>query len=59
MEDLNIKYDLTVDDIHKIRELNYERRKNMTIEEYNADIEKGAEISRKRIEELRKKKKSA
>jgi hypothetical protein len=56
---METKYDLTVDDIHKIRELNYERCKNMTIKEYNADIEKGAERSRKRIEELRKKKKSA
>ena len=33
----------TIDDIHKIREWNYERRKGMTLEEADADIHKSAE----------------
>ena len=33
MEKLIISPDFTVDDIHKIREENYERTKNMTMEE--------------------------
>jgi hypothetical protein len=33
----------TIDDIHKLREYNYERRKNMTFEEYCADVKKGAD----------------
>ena len=33
----------TVDDIHKIRELNYEKRKGMTSQEICEDTHKGAE----------------
>jgi hypothetical protein len=44
----------TVDDIHKIREWNYERRKDATVEERLADINKGAEKTRRAIEEIRR-----
>lgn len=37
----------TIDDIHKIREWNYERRKNMTREEMLSDIKRGAEECKK------------
>jgi hypothetical protein len=45
--------DFTIDDIHKIREQNYERTKNMTMEEkiayYNtAGLEAEKEIERRR-----------
>jgi hypothetical protein len=33
----------TIDDIHKIREWNYERRKGMTVEQIYEDTRKGAE----------------
>ena len=48
-----ISPDFTIDDIHKIREWNYERRKDATAEELLADIRKGAERTRRRMEELR------
>jgi len=48
-----ISPDFTIDDIHKIREWNYERRKDATTEELLADIRKGAERTRRRMEELR------
>ena len=43
----------TVDDIHKIREWNYERLKDATPEERRADIEHHASITRRAIEERR------
>ena len=46
----------TIDDIHKIRYENYERRKNMSNEEVLVDIEKGASEVRGMIEKLRRKK---
>jgi hypothetical protein len=53
METLEISPDFTIDDIHKIREQNYERTKNMTMEEkiayYNtAGLEAEKEIERRR-----------
>jgi hypothetical protein len=36
----DISPDFTLEDIRKIRDWSYERRKNMTLEEYNEDIEK-------------------
>jgi hypothetical protein len=53
METLVISPDFTIDDIHKIREQNYERTKNMTTEEklayYNtAGMEAQKEIERRR-----------
>ena len=44
----------TVDDIHKIREWNYERLKDATPEERRADIEYHASITRRAIEERRR-----
>jgi len=38
-----ISPNFTIDDIHKIREWNYERYKNMTPEEICEDTRKGAE----------------
>jgi transcription initiation factor IIE alpha subunit len=55
MSKLNISENFTIEDIHKIREYNYERRKNMTDKEYAEDVNKGAEKGRKRIAELRRK----
>jgi hypothetical protein len=54
MNPLVISPDFTIDDIHKIREQNYERTKNMTTEEkilyYNtAGIEAEKEIERRRL----------
>jgi hypothetical protein len=53
METLVISPDFTIDDIHKIREQNYERTKNMTMEEkiayYNtAGMDAQKEIERRR-----------
>jgi hypothetical protein len=58
MENIVLSPDFTIDDIHKIREENYERTKNMTIAEklvyYNtAGIEAEKEIERRR--ELKRK----
>ena len=48
-----ISSDFTVDDIHKIRAFNYERRKNMTFDEYKKDVQKSAAESLKRINAIR------
>ena len=39
----------TIEDIHKIREWDYERLKDATPEEYKADTERRAEEARKRL----------
>jgi hypothetical protein len=49
----DISPDFTIDDIHKIREWNYERLKDATIEERLADINKGAEEGLRQIEAMR------
>ena len=54
MQGLNITGNLTVDEIHKIREWNYERKKHLSFDEYMADIKKGAERVLKRMDELAK-----
>ena len=46
----------TVDDIHKIREWHYERLKDATQEERDADTEHRANRTRRAIEELRRSK---
>jgi len=56
MKELVISENFTIEDIHKVREWNYERRKNMTFEEKKADIKKGADEAQARIDEIRKKK---
>jgi len=44
----------TIDDIHKIREWDYERLKDATPEEYKADTERRAEEARKRLGLIRR-----
>ena len=56
MSELVISDNFTIEDIHKIREFSYERRKNMTFAERNADIEKGARKGLERIEQMRREK---
>jgi hypothetical protein len=46
----------TVEDIHKIREWDYERLKDATPEERSADTERRAARVRREIEELKRKK---
>ena len=52
MPELDITGELTVEEIHKIREYNYEMTKNMTNEERMEYYRKGAERTYKRMEEL-------
>jgi hypothetical protein len=49
----DISPNFTIDDIHKIREWNYERLKDVTIEERLSDINKGAEEGLRQIEAIR------
>jgi len=56
MAELKISDNFTIEDIHKIRDYNYERRKNMTFAERKADIEQSAKIGIDRIEQMRKEK---
>ena len=49
----DISPNFTIDDIHKIREWNYERLKDATIEERLKDISEGATEGLKQIEALR------
>ena len=49
----DISPDFTIDDIHKIREWNYERLKNATVEEHLMDINESAKEGLKQIEALR------
>ena len=49
----DISPNFTISDIHKIREWNYERLKNATVEERLMDINEGAEEGLKQIEALR------
>ena len=53
MPELNITGELTVEEIHKIREYNYEMTKNMTWDERWDYYNKGAEQTLKRMENLR------
>ncbi len=54
----NISPAFTVDDIHKIREWDYERLKDATPEERRADTERRADRTRRAIEEMRRGKSS-
>lgn len=54
MPELDISSDFTVDDIHKVREYNYEMTKNMSTEERRNYYKIGADIVQKRIEELKR-----
>ena len=48
----NISSNLTVEDIHKIREWNYERRKEMSADEVKRDIRKGADDFRRLMRDV-------
>ena len=54
MNKLEISPDFTIDDIHKIREYNYEMTKDMSFEERRAYYNEGASEMKKYIEERRK-----
>jgi precorrin-2 methylase len=56
MKELNISPNFTVEDIHKIREYNYEMTKDMSKEDRRAYYRAGAERMEKRIEEHRRSK---
>ncbi|GMO38116.1 MAG: hypothetical protein Ta2B_17830 [Termitinemataceae bacterium] len=49
----------TLDDIHKIREWNYERMKDATREEYIEYMNRQGEEGFRRVEEIRAKRQSA
>ena len=49
----------TIEDIHKIREWDYERLKDATPEERHADTERRADRTRRAIEEIRNQKRIA
>ena len=53
MSELNISSDFTIDDIHKIREYNYEITKNMTVVERRNYYKTMADKAKVRIAELR------
>jgi hypothetical protein len=48
-----ISPNFTIDDIHKIREWNYERLKDATVEERLEEINKGAEEGLRQIAAIR------
>jgi len=49
-----ISSDFTIDDIHKIREWNYERLKDATTKEWIEEIRRQAESGIKAIEDFKK-----
>ena len=51
-----ISPNFTIEDIHKIREYNYEMTKHMTTEELSAYYERGAKKAFKRMSELKEEK---
>lgn len=53
MESLLISPDFTIDDIHKIRERNYERTKDMTVAEKVAYYNNSGKEAEKEIERRR------
>ena len=56
MEKPDISPDFTIEDIHKIREYNYEMTKDMNFEERKAYYEEGASRAREIMEKLKKEK---
>ena len=52
----NISSNLTVEDIHRIREWNYERRKEMSADEVKSDIRSGADEFRRLMRDVSKSK---
>lgn len=55
MKKPQISEKFTVEDIHKIREYNYERRKNMSLEDRLKDIKESANECENDIIEYRRK----
>lgn len=53
MESIIISPDFTIEDIHKIREQNYERTKNMTVEEKVAYYNNSGKDAEREIERRR------
>lgn len=53
MEKLKLSKYFTIEDIHKVRSYNYEKRKDMTFEEEKDDIVKGADAMLALIEKER------
>ena len=50
----DISPDFTIEDIHKIREWNYERRKHMTVEDRCADVRAVSARFQREMEERRR-----
>lgn len=59
MEELVISPDFTIEDIHKIREQNYERTKNMTVAEKVAYYNNSGKEAEREIERRRALKRNA
>jgi uncharacterized protein (UPF0305 family) len=57
METLKISPNFTIDDIHKIREYNYELCKDMTFKEYRHFLDEGNKEFDKRMSQLKAKNK--
>ena len=55
---LHISPNLTIEDIHKIREYNFEMTKNMTTEDKFSYYRNGAEKALKRMSELKEENKN-
>jgi hypothetical protein len=56
MNDLKISPDFTIEDIHKIREYDEERRMSMTKEQFREEVHADSLYMQKRIRELHPKK---
>ena len=54
MDEINLSPKFTIDDIHKVREHNYEITKHMTIEELCNFYKKSADEGERRINAIRK-----
>ena len=53
MSNLNISENFTIDDIHKIREYHYHKRKHYTVEELQTELMQSVKKAEKRMDELR------
>jgi hypothetical protein len=53
MNEPALSLEFTVDDIHKLRKFNNDRRKDMTFEEYKADLQNEASEVIETIDRLR------
>jgi hypothetical protein len=56
MEKPILSANFSIEDIHKLREWNYERRKYMTPEEYLTDVAAGAAKGQEMIDRIRREK---